>query len=321
MTYLIGTDEAGYGPNLGPLVISASLWSVPDPLRGEDLYSVLADVVSRHGADDAPRRQVPIADSKTLYHAAGGLRALECGVLTALRAIGLRPADWRAVWAAAAPHSLADLDRAPWYADFQLPLPQHHRATDLDCLADRFLQGLGEAGVRLLGVRSLPVSPERFNDEVDRWGNKATVLSTLTLELIKTILPAEDGHDVCVSCDKHGGRQRYAEFLQAAFPEYLVEIHGECRSHSLYRWGPARRRLEFCFLEKAERLLPVALASMASKYLRELAMLAFNAFWRQHLPQLRPTAGYPEDARRFRREIAACQQQLGIADRQLWRNR
>ena len=32
MSYLIGTDEAGYGPNLGPLVISASVWHVPDGL-------------------------------------------------------------------------------------------------------------------------------------------------------------------------------------------------------------------------------------------------------------------------------------------------
>ena len=32
MPYLIGTDEAGYGPNLGPLVIAATAWQVPDDL-------------------------------------------------------------------------------------------------------------------------------------------------------------------------------------------------------------------------------------------------------------------------------------------------
>ena len=30
MAYLIGTDEAGYGPFLGPLVIATSVWQVPD---------------------------------------------------------------------------------------------------------------------------------------------------------------------------------------------------------------------------------------------------------------------------------------------------
>jgi hypothetical protein len=50
-------------------------------------------------------------------------------------------------------------------------------------------------------------------------------------------------------------------------------------------------------------------------------MAAFNAFWLRHQPALRPTAGYPGDARRFKNEIAELQTTLGISDRQLWRNR
>jgi hypothetical protein len=60
---------------------------------------------------------------------------------------------------------------------------------------------------------------------------------------------------------------------------------------------------------------------MMSKYLRELAMLAWNAFWQRQVPGLRPTAGYPQDAVRFKKEIEACQQRLGIPDRNVWRNR
>ena len=41
MAYLIGTDEAGYGPNLGPLVISATVWEVPDDVGGENLFDRL----------------------------------------------------------------------------------------------------------------------------------------------------------------------------------------------------------------------------------------------------------------------------------------
>jgi hypothetical protein len=70
-----------------------------------------------------------------------------------------------------------------------------------------------------------------------------------------------------------------------------------------------------------ERALPTALASMVSKYLRELSMHAFNAYWRRHLPDLRPTAGYPGDSRRFKTEIAGVQQELGIEDHLLWRER
>jgi hypothetical protein len=67
--------------------------------------------------------------------------------------------------------------------------------------------------------------------------------------------------------------------------------------------------------------MPAALASMTSKYLRELAMRAFNDFWCGHVPDLAPTAGYPLDARRFRAAIQETQVALGIADRIVWRNR
>ena len=45
MGYLIGTDEAGYGPNLGPLLVTATLWSVPDDPVVCDLYRMLSPVV------------------------------------------------------------------------------------------------------------------------------------------------------------------------------------------------------------------------------------------------------------------------------------
>jgi len=321
MAYLIGTDEAGYGPNLGPLVISATVWQAPDDCRDADWYALLADVVSREGHPHRRPSQVPIADSKSLYKPGGSLRNLECGVLTALRAIGRQPGHWRAAWTTLSPQNSEALDRDPWYRDFELALPLAHHQDSLDRLAETFFQGLQRVGVRLLTMRSVAVSPERFNGWLDRLRNKATVLSTLTLELIKTVLPPPDGQAVLVVCDKHGGRQRYADLLQATFPDYLVEIFAESAVRSIYRWGPASGRVEFRFLEKAERFLPVALASMMSKYLRELAMLAWNAFWQKHVPGLRPTAGYPVDAVRFKKEIEACQRQLEISDRRVWRNR
>ncbi len=89
----------------------------------------------------------------------------------------------------------------------------------------------------------------------------------------------------------------------------------------IFRWGPVPRRVEIRFAAKGESFLPAALASMASKYLRELAMTAFNAFWIRQVPGLRPTAGYPVDALRFKADIASRQQQLGISDDVLWRVR
>ena len=75
------------------------------------------------------------------------------------------------------------------------------------------------------------------------------------------------------------------------------------------------------FQVNGERFMPTALASMTAKYLRELSMRAFNDFWRAHIPDLKPTAGYYRDAWRFKKEIATKQQELGIDDRLIWRSR
>ncbi len=59
--------------------------------------------------------------------------------------------------------------------------------------------------------------------------------------------------------------------------------------------------------------MPTALASMTSKYLRELSMRAFNDYWCGRVQNLAPTAGYPRDARRFMNDIQTVQAKLGIA--------
>jgi hypothetical protein len=74
-------------------------------------------------------------------------------------------------------------------------------------------------------------------------------------------------------------------------------------------------------VESESRSLPVALASMLSKYLRELHMAVFNEFWRERRPQLKPTAGYAVDARRFLSDIAVLRKDLEIEDGMLIRNR
>ena len=58
---------------------------------------------------------------------------------------------------------------------------------------------------------------------------------------------------------------------------------------------------------------------MSAKYVRELAMLAFNTFWSGRQPGLAPTAGYPTDAVRWRKDAAATIAREGIADDDLWR--
>ncbi len=323
MPYVIGTDEAGYGPNLGPLVISATVWEVPDGAGGEDLYRLLGPCVAPAPAKATGAGPAPLAlgDSKRLYKPGGGLGHLERGLLAALGLLGRSPHTWQQAWNVLGADSRAARQSIPWYAGYDAPIPLAADSRESEPLARSFAAGLTAAGVRLVDVRSRAIFPEEFNGLVERRGSKGALLSHATLALVAGLAESLGEKPIAVTCDKHGGRNRYASLLAEYFPEWLIEIHGEGRARSVYRFGPAERRVECCFVTKAESHLPNALASMASKYLRELAMQALNAFWQARVAGLLPTAGYPQDAQRFRADVAAVQAELGIDDRVLWRMR
>jgi hypothetical protein len=141
------------------------------------------------------------------------------------------------------------------------------------------------------------------------------------LELVADLIDCAEGGPIRVLCDKHGGRNRYAALLQELADARLVRVVVESRAESRYRFEAASRPVDIRFVAKGERFLPSALASMASKYVRELSMRALNGYWCDRVDGLKPTAGYPVDARRWRdstKEVRAAQQ---VEDHLLWRSR
>jgi len=319
MHLLIGTDEAGYGPNLGPLIVAACAWQVPRRIGPADLYGHLQELVSLECGKNETR--LAIADSKALYSPGNGLAALECGVLTCLALMGERPASTIALWNALAAHCHSDRAALAWHAAEEEALPIDACATRISDCAGVLAAGLKKLKVELKSLRAAAVFPGKFNAEVERHENKATVLSLVTLELIKDLLDDLSEVPVVVTCDKHGGRDRYAHLIQHVFGDEPVRVVRESKLESAYRLEVRGQQVELQFIAKGERMLPAALASMTAKYLREISLRPFNRFWQQHIPGLKPTAGYPNDARRFKAEILAVQQQLGIDDRVLWRCR
>ncbi len=322
-SYLIGTDEAGYGPNLGPLVISATVWQVPDGTRGEDLYPLLGSCVapSPGRAAASGTASLVIGDSKRLYQPGGGLGHLERALLVALALLDRHPTTWREAWDALWAGSTDRRPSVPWYDGYDGPVPIDADPGQIPSLVGTLREALATSGVALLDLRSKAVFPEEFNRLVEHYGTKGAALSHTTLELVAALMDPLPERPISIVCDKHGGRNRYRDLLTEHFPQHFIEIHGESRARSVYRFGPEKRRVKIRFQTKAESHLPTALASMASKYLRELAMRALNDFWCRRIDGLRPTAGYPQDAKRFKAEIAAAQAELGIDDRVLWRAR
>src|SRR5579863_1174838 len=52
MGFVIGMDEAGYGPNLGPLVLTAIVWEVPGPPHETDFWKTFAGITRNEAAQE-----------------------------------------------------------------------------------------------------------------------------------------------------------------------------------------------------------------------------------------------------------------------------
>ena len=310
----IGTDEAGYGPNLGPLAISVTVWDLPALASEFDLYAALSSAVDRES--DRGGTRLHIADSKQVYSPSRGVASLETSALALLAQTGPIPRSFPELVARLTGQTLKNGEGEPWLREGAIALPVAADLTNIERLSEELRVACLAAGVRVAALRSDMVETPRFNRECTAAGSKGVVLSRTTLGLLERNWP-DDGVPALVICDKHGGRNQYGALLSEAFGDLFIPRLEESAERSRYKL----RGGEVRFQVRAEQYLPTAAASILSKYLREIAMEQFNQYWGSRVPGLKPTKGYPEDARRFRKEIAAKQRELGIADAILWRER
>lgn len=300
MPVVVGIDEAGYGPRVGPLVLSAVAFRVPDRLARRPLWDLLWPVAGRgsRGGD-----LIPIDDSKRLFSRARGLGRLERTALAFIHAAGLRPRTLRDILAAVA-LTTENLDNYPWYRGWNPPLPRA-APHDQPLRDGERLRGLRD--VEFLGVRVAPVLTGEFNRLVASYGTKAAALFLKTADLLSWAWQRWGSEGLVVRADKHGGRNRYAILLHQTFFGAQVHTLAEGRQASEYRLlsGDRAMRIGF-YMDGDARYAAVALASIFSKYLRELFMEGFNAYWTAAVPGLKATAGYGADARRFLDRLAAA---------------
>ena len=312
MSLVIGMDEAGYGPNLGPLVITASSWVVPGDPRRFDFWAVLGDAVSQQPTRDD---RLHIADSKQVYSPSRGIAPLERSVLAVLSLLGECPATFRQLMTAIT--GGADfLDAELWFREADQSLPLASDFADIAAASARLKTSLEAGDVQLKTIRSDVVLTERFNHSVIHLDNKAGALSNFAFQLMQQVWPTPHEPTLVIG-DKHGGRNRYDDLIGGIVGDEMIFRLEEGRALSRYKVSQTELR----FQTGAEEHFPVAVSSMVCKYAREVSMELFNRFWLGHVPGLKPTKGYPEDAQRFRADIAQMPQQLGLADSQFWRCR
>jgi hypothetical protein len=315
MHWQFGIDEAGYGPNLGPLVQVCVGFLLPeDDPSGWKTFAPIARRVGEP-ADD----RLVIDDSKKVY-ASGGFAALERTVSAVTTAPDLDTL--------AGPHARGEftLGGEAWYRGGQ-SLPMAINAAEREALHEKWRSRPWPTDAGAFVLRPELTATPRFNELVTRHGSKSAVVLDRIMSLMRTSLAeaihplsGEADRPVRFLCDKLGGRHFYGPFLQEVFPDGWPVAEVESPEESRYRILHLKREVTVSFMPRADAAsVTVALASMVAKYLREVCMRQFNAFWQSHGPGLAPTAGYPVDAKRFYAEIEPAMARLGMTRDQVWR--
>lgn len=324
---IAGIDEAGYGPLLGPLCVGMAAVRLGSwhEEKSPNLWSILSGGVckkpGRGGASDR-RRRVAVADSKQLklansVESTHPLVHLERGVLAFLGASGR---DFPATDAELFEQLGVRVSGHECYHCPPRALPVTGTRAELAIAANVLKKSLTKADVGVADLRVSAIFEPDFNSIVhDRSSKAEATASAIFSHLSAAWTLPRPGDNLGIVCDRQGGRTAYSDFLTRALAPDALEIVEESPMRSLYRATAKGRRAGLSFLVEAESAhLPVALASMMAKYVRELLMHRFNAYWVGRASglglELKPTYGYNTDAWRWLRDAATV---LSSEDRRL----
>jgi len=302
-----GIDEAGYGPMLGPLCVGLTCFRV-ETWSGEhvpDLWEHLSAGVCRTlkelRADK--RGRVAIADSKQLklsnqLKTKHPLVHLERTALALLASAGVEIPDDAHFFSALG----ARLPDQPWYQGEPAAMPLGNQPGEIGIASNVLSGAMGAAGVHTEEAAARVISEELFNTIVKKTGTKSEATIHAIGQHLRTIESRwkDSGDDVRIVCDRLGARKTYKGMLERELKGTRATPLYETPERSIYKLEGWAGDTKILFETEAENAhLPVACASIYAKLTRELAMARLNRHFRALLPELKPTAGYYTDARRW----------------------
>jgi ribonuclease HII len=319
MAILVGIDEAGFGPILGPLVVSSSALRVPDNLVWANHWEVLRASVSEKRT--SLKGRLLIVDSKKAFTRTIGIKHLRRTVLATLKHLGSEPKNLTELISALCPDCLEHIAEYPWYkkaGDYQLGGDDG----DIGIAVSMLRADLANQHIELLGLKSRCLEVAHYNRMVTAVDNKAKVLFTAVAELMQSAMRDFANDDLDIVIDRQGGRSHYQRQLQLMFSDSQLRIIHEDQDRSSYEMKTNNRKIRVHFVVGADgKFMPVSLASMTCKYLREVLVENINNYFLSFNPAIKPTAGYWQDGLRFIEDIKTHIPNLSFNENQLIRCR
>ncbi|MBN2657539.1 MAG: hypothetical protein JXR86_10810 [Spirochaetales bacterium] len=281
-THYAGIDEAALGPVLGPYCAAAVSFGVSESTE-------LSAVFSEY-------QKLQIGDSKKIFTSGKTPGPLEKTALSFLYSYSETiPENLRSLLSGLnIPKAyLEEIRSIPWYKNLEeYPVPAYSSRKEIEQSGKDLCSFLQNKSLKLDSLIMDVVPARRFNSHLLSGRNKGETCQVLLAPLLRRVY----GEKRRITVDRQGGRRYYGEWLMKLFPGSAMAIRKETAGLSEYDIGNSSVRFQ---VRGDDIYLETALASIFSKYLREMMMVPFNDYWTEKIPDLKRTAGYPQDGKRF----------------------
>lgn len=305
-TLVAGIDEVGYGPILGPLVVASSIFLINENSE-DDMWFRLQNSIGKTKKGLGSR--LLVTDSKKAWSKNAKINQLERTTKAFINQLDLKGTiSSSRLMSCITNDTTIQVKKYPWYrAAYNSIIPEISTG-----ISNKLTNNMKQEGIEFIDFRCFCIDVEQYNLAVSFTGNKSTVVANLILKLIYQIISLAtfyQANKIIIYSDRLGGRTYYANLIER-IPNYRLYEINEANKLSTYKLNKListtgrKKDLHIQFEVGADdKRFPVALASMAAKYIREKVMEHMNKYFKMLQPNLKPTAGYWMDGLRFLRDI------------------